>query len=133
MNARNSYKKTYFTGKSSCKSGNKILKCGYLNKRGLWNTAYKRRYFKLWKNGKVEYFERAADSAECGHFQITSSDCVEMTSPSTFKVVTGTRTWDLECKSEDQCAQWIESICSVIGSNAKNYVRPKQDLEPGMN
>lgn len=111
----------------------KILKCGYLNKRGWWNTAYKRRYFKLWKNGKMAYFMRAADSMECGHFQLVSGDSVEMTSGSTFKIVTATRTWDLECKSEHQCAEWVESICSVIGGTVKNYSRPKQDLEPGMN
>merc|ERR1712083_726241 len=95
--------------------------------------AYKRRYFKLWKDGKMAYFMRAADSMECGHFQLLSGDSVEMTSAGTFKIVTATRTWDLECKSEHKCAEWVESICSVIGGTVKNYSRPKQDLEPGMN
>ena len=69
---------------------------------------------------------------ENGHFQLYITDSVVRHSRTTFDVVTKKRVWALECKSEDMCTEWVDCICSVIGTapiiKYKDY-----SLEPGMN
>merc|ERR1712130_451810 len=106
-------------------------------KKGYWNTSYKERYFKLWSNGKMSYFDRARDSIANGHFQLTPrQDFVEMKSHNFFEVVTRKRRWSFICKNADDAKQWVDSICALIErAPIIKYVddeEKSQGLEPGV-
>jgi len=119
----------------------KMLKSGYMKKRGYWNTSYKERYFRLWSNGKMTYFNGSEDHIANGHIQLSRGDVsVEMKTPVEFLVVTESRVWSFECLSTNDAKEWVDTICTLIGSapiikyenEQIDDVEQSQVLEPGM-
>ena len=96
------------------KRGASIVKQGYMSKKGNWfNTAYKKRWFKLWTNKKMAYLTHPGASYTKGYADFTAIKKMEKKGKHGFEVTTSERVWSFLCSSEADRNSWFATIQSV--------------------
>lgn len=119
----------YPAQQNNIKRGAQIVKQGYMSKRGNWfNTAYKKRYFKLWSNKKMAYLTHPGASYTKGYADFTAIKKMEKKGKHGLEVTTNDRVWSFLCQSEQDRNDWfmtIQRVCMGIQPQIK-YVQPPQ-------
>ena len=100
-----------FPGKSDAE----VLRKGFMAKRGnIRKTKYKKRWFILWSNKTMTYFENAADSKPKGQCNFAAVSKMEMTESMTFEVTTAERVWSFRCETAKECEEWFGAIRQLV-------------------
>merc|ERR1719361_1971205 len=91
--------------------GAQIIKQGYMNKKGNWfNTAYKKRWFKLWSNKKMAYLTHPGASYTKGYCDFTNIKEMGKTGKHEMRITTSERVWHFSCFSEIERNEWFDCI-----------------------
>ena len=87
-----------------------------MKKGNVWNTAFQRRYFKLWTDRKLYYFKKETDANHRGVIDLNELQSVNKKDVAGFEIVTVERVWQCLCDNEDQRDSWcsvIENVCNL--------------------
>ncbi len=101
-----------------------VVRAGFMEKKGSFNSSYKRRWFVLYDNGTMQYFANSDDTNERGHCDFSVIEQMEKTSSITFEVTTGKRVWAFRSENDGDCNEWFDAIQSVAVSDQKSKPRP---------
>lgn len=96
--------------------GVSIIRQGYGSKRGgLRNTAYKKRWFVLTEDGRLQYFENNDSTAPLGVIHLAGATVVHHRSDD-FKLVikTKARDWGMRYENNKVCGEWEMALQSAI-------------------
>ena len=83
---------------------------GMMEKRGDFNTNYKRRWFVLYTNGMMTYRVKPGDSKLRGNVSFCAIKKLERKTAVTFEVTTAQKVWYFRCQNATDCDDWIQSI-----------------------
>jgi hypothetical protein len=106
--------------------GEPVSKCGWVEKRGGMNRAFKKRWIVVTEFGRLVYFENDMSTKPLGQF--TLSTChVEIGEEDTeFNLMTPTRTWVFKVDSEEEVVSWINAINHLISEEFTSDGRDDQ-------
>lgn len=92
-----------------------LARTGWLSKRGAYNKAFKRRYFRLLSSGALCYFKDDKASKSLGVIELVGSEVRPGTeSDRTFEVSTaGGRVFVLQADDAKAAKEWFESVTKV--------------------
>ena len=91
---------------------------GMMEKRGDFNTNYKRRWFVLYTNGMMTYRVKPGDSKLRGNVSFCAIKKLERKTAVTFEVTTAQKVWYFRCQNATDCDGWIQSIRTVASPPA---------------
>eukprot|EP01084_Bolivina_argentea_P021590 40115_1 len=98
----------------------KIYKQGFLVKQGKRFKNYKTRYFRLFEDGKMEYFKTMTSKSPLGTFNVKNMiEIRKIEYPNNkhlhgFEIVTADRTWRFRADSDQIVNDWINIIQGVV-------------------
>merc|ERR1719499_2538837 len=104
-----------------------VLKEGYMRKEGKMVKSWKRRYFKLQKNGVMSYYHNNQEDAAIGKFNV--KDMTKLMNKSWsksnkrrfgIKVYTPHRNWKFLCADNKERIEWLGAFEIVSGRKAGN-------------
>jgi len=104
-----------------------VLKEGYMRKEGKMVKSWKRRYFKLQKNGVMSYYHNNQEDAAIGKFNV--KDMTKLMNKSWskskakhygIKVYTPHRNWKFLCADNKERIEWLGAFEIVSGKKAGN-------------
>lgn len=114
--------------------GPAVVKQGYMEKKGNWlNTAYKKRWFKLWSNKKMAYLTHPGASYTKGYCDFSKIAKMERKSKREFEVTTSERVWAFQCQNETECNEWfnmIQRVCTDVPVQQRRNPQIKQPAAP---
>ena len=90
-----------------------IDKHGYMEKRGKLNKNWKKRWFVLYCNGSLCYYEHPenTDSKELGEISLYNVNELKLTeNENIFSLVTLKRTFELKCDNKYEYQEWVNLI-----------------------
>lgn len=98
--------------------GQKVLD-GYLSKKGSLNTAYKSRWFVLYSNNTLSYYQdpTATYESPLGEISLYNVTQIKEEGTNMFQLVTSKRTFVLKCDSPEQLEQWLKKIKLRVSPN----------------
>ena len=115
------------------KRGAYVVKQGYMSKKGNWfNTAYKKRWFKLWSNKKMAYLTHPGASYTKGYADLTKIKKIEKKGKHGIEVTTPERVWSFLCQSEQDRNDWfitIQSVCMGIKPQVMVPAQPQPQVK----
>jgi len=96
-----------------------LVKEGFMMKRGsVWNTAYKKRYFRLWSDRKLYYFKAETDTSPRGVIDLNGLHGVNEREETKLEIITADkRIWQCLCDDEEQRDSWcaaLENVCNAV-------------------
>eukprot|EP00484_Ammonia_sp_Unknown_P002345 CAMPEP_0197074800 /NCGR_PEP_ID=MMETSP1384-20130603/211292_1 /TAXON_ID=29189 /ORGANISM="Ammonia sp." /LENGTH=405 /DNA_ID=CAMNT_0042513641 /DNA_START=70 /DNA_END=1287 /DNA_ORIENTATION=+ len=120
-----------YPAKQPPKGQNYIVKQGYMNKKGEWfNTAYKKRWFKLWSNKKMAYLTHPGASYTKGYADFTAITKMQKKGKHGFEVHTKARVWTFLCASEQDRDSWFSTIQAVCMGIQPQVYAPQPMPQP---
>lgn len=96
--------------------GEPVKKSGFIKKRGGakgGSTAFKRRWFVLTQLGRVLYFRAPRSFQALGQFTVVKATLIEC-AKSELKIVTLSRTWELQFDSNEERNEWTQCINEIL-------------------
>jgi len=115
------------------RGGAYVVKQGYMSKKGNWfNTAYKKRWFKLWNNKKMAYLTHPGASYTKGYADFTKIKKMEKKGKHGMEVTTPERVWSFLCQSEQDRNDWfitIQSVCMGIKPQVMVPAQPQPQVK----
>lgn len=116
------------------RKGAYVVKQGYMSKKGNWfNTAYKKRWFKLWNNKKMAYLTHPGASYTKGYADFTKIKKMEKKGKHGMEITTPDRVWSFLCQSEQDRNDWfntIQAICMGIKPQVMVPAQPQVKYVP---
>merc|ERR1719458_1976910 len=94
--------------------GQKVLD-GYLCKRGKFNKDFQSRWFVLYSNNTLSYYQGPSSTYEAPLGEISLYSVTKIKEESdhkTFNIITPKRTFVLRCDVKDELDQWLKKIKS---------------------
>eukprot|EP01083_Nonionella_stella_P246659 856061_1 len=92
---------------------------GYLSKKGKLNTKYQKRWFVLFSNNKLVYFQDkfAAEGIALGEINLYSVSEIKEENHNLFHLITRKRKFTLKCDIKDDLDEWIKKIKLRVSPN----------------
>eukprot|EP00494_Astrolonche_serrata_P028841 UN29108 len=93
-----------------------LIRHGYMMKKGNRRKTWKFRYFKLYDNLVLKYYQDDGYSLVCGQTSLETGRVIEKKDsgeegwPFEFHIKTSNRTWEFRCRKEDEREKWIHSM-----------------------
>ena len=97
----------------------KLLNSGWMYKKGKLVSNWKRRYFELFDNGKLNYFTEETKRTKKTHKGTADLSIIiglNLVDNKNFEVITPTRIWCFQCKFRSECEEWMKSMKNVSNS-----------------
>jgi hypothetical protein len=91
----------------------KIMKNGFLMKRGKLNPSYKSRWFVLSSDQKLQYYKFENGQSQ-GIIDISRVSEVRIESPLVFTMIEGDRLWTLQAPNEIEKTSWVEILSTMV-------------------
>mmetsp|Transcript_855 Transcript_855/g.1654 ORF Transcript_855/g.1654 Transcript_855/m.1654 type:complete len:93 (+) Transcript_855:271-549(+) len=88
---------------------------GWLYKRGLVNTAYKRRYFRL-GDGALRYFQDDKGSVQKGMIKLAFHSLEDSREEFGFRLVHSQRSFWLRAENEEGYKKWMDALKKLLPS-----------------
>jgi len=93
----------------------KIIKEGTMQKEGKMFKTWRRRYFKLYDNGDMSYYNAKEDESALGSINVkkmkqTSKQSYGRSKEYGFQVETETRCWKFICDDEQGQNEWVNAV-----------------------
>eukprot|EP01084_Bolivina_argentea_P296363 510415_1 len=104
----------------SAKEKRDIIFQGYIYKRGQFNTDYKKRWFILYSDNTLLYFEHkpSSSSDSCsGEINLYNVTEIQKHDQTVFHLITSKRTFELKCADVIQLNKWFNKIKSIVSPN----------------
>jgi len=95
----------------------RVLKEGFMKKRGVWSRALKRRYFVLFENRRLHYYgdcKNGVATDERGVADLGDIESVSKKHETGVEVVTALRDWVFECESKQERDAWSAVFESLM-------------------
>jgi len=98
--------------------GEKVLD-GYLSKRGKLNTDFKQRWFVLYSNNTLSYYQdpTATYESPLGEISLYQVNKIKEDGTNVFHLSTPKRTFILKCEAKDELEQWLKKIKLRVSPN----------------
>lgn len=98
--------------------GEKVLD-GYLSKRGKLNTDFKQRWFVLYSNNTLSYYQGPSSTYESplGEISLYQVTKIKEEGTNIFHLSTPKRTFILKCESKEDLDQWLKKIKLRVSPN----------------
>merc|ERR1712129_286456 len=112
----------------------KILKNGWLQKRGEWNTEWKRRFFVLYENAQIiKYYQDASKQMHCGQILLNEVHNIRMgkvvNNKFMFELITSKRVWHLSADNFNERKSWCELIRAEMNIQQSNRQENEQQID----
>jgi len=111
--------------KSSCNMVSH--KVGWLEKRGLFNKGWRRRYCQLSQNGMFSYSKLKSSVKPQGHFFLNNSTILHKNSVEerNFSIEQPARTWFFRASSKGEAQQWCKAIRQFVNSSETQSIESR--------
>eukprot|EP01084_Bolivina_argentea_P247388 413882_1 len=92
---------------------------GYMHKKGRLNTTYQKRWFVLYSNNSLAYFQdsSSAQATPLGEISLYSVTNIKEEQNNTFNLITSKRTFTLKCNTKSDYNAWLNKIKLIIAPN----------------
>ena len=90
-----------------------IIRHGFLMKKGQVNKSWKKRWFVLYENNCLSYYEHPENTEQTALGEISLYNVLQlqyMTNANTLHLSTSNRTFKLKCEKQNEYQEWINDI-----------------------
>jgi len=97
---------------------------GYLKKKGVINTAFQKRWFEL-KGPRLFYYKGQKQTTPTGVILLKNCSVSQDQKNKSFFLISGPhlkRTYELQCASESEAAQWVKHVNEQISQKTKQKI-----------
>eukprot|EP01084_Bolivina_argentea_P012030 22549_1 len=98
----------------STATNKKLVKSGYMFKRGKLVTSWKNRYFKLYTNGSLQYFSHSENIKPNGIIHISNAVKILKKRSNEIEIITPNRIWNLKTTTQFTRNKWFNVIWMIF-------------------